>query len=149
LVLKEGLTFHDDSPVTADSVVFSLKRILDPHDLKPGAGAMPGVAPENLERSDERTVGIYVDEPLVTRPQALAEDAKACVPEGYDPDDPIGCGPFKYSEFVVGDYSVFERHEGFHIEGQPYVDSLEIVDFPEDDARVNALTSGNVDIISQ
>src|SRR5699024_4962423 len=27
LVLKEGLTFHDDSPVTAASVVFSLKRI--------------------------------------------------------------------------------------------------------------------------
>lgn len=149
LVLKEGLTFHDDSPVTADSVVFSLKRILDPDAPQRGAGDMPGVDPEKLERVDERTVRIHVDEPLVTLPEALAEYYNAIVPEDYDPDDPIGCGPFKYSEFVVGDYSVFERHEGFHIEGQPYVDSLEIVDFPEDDARVNALTSGNVDIISQ
>src|SRR5699024_12859425 len=65
LVLKEGLTFHDDSPVTADSVVFSLKRILDPDDPQRGAGDMPGVDPEKLERVDERTVRIYVDEPLV------------------------------------------------------------------------------------
>lgn len=149
LVLKEGLTFHDDSPVTADDVVFSLKRILDPDDPMRGANDMPGVNLDELEAVDERTVRIHVDEPLVTLPDALAEYYNAIVPQGYDPEDPVGCGPFKHSEFVVGEYSVFERHEGFHIEGQPYVDELEIVDFPEDDARVNALTSDTVDIITQ
>jgi peptide/nickel transport system substrate-binding protein len=55
LVLKEGLAFHDDSPVTSDSVAFSLRRILDPDDPMRGAGDMEGVDPEALEAVDERT----------------------------------------------------------------------------------------------
>lgn len=149
LVLKEGLTFHDDSPVTSEAVVYSLKRILDPENPMRGAGDMPGVDPEKLEIVDDRTVIIHIDEPLVTLPEALAEYYNCIVPVDYDPDSPIGAGPFKYSEFVVGEYSLFKRHEGFHMEGLPYVDELEIIDFPEDDARVNALNSGNVDVISQ
>ncbi|WP_017584961.1 ABC transporter substrate-binding protein [Nocardiopsis ganjiahuensis] len=149
LVLKEGLTFHDDTPVTTEAVVYSLKRILDPDNPMRGAGDMPGVDPERIEIVDELTLTIPVDEPLVTLPEALAEYYNCVVPVDYDPDDPIGAGPFKMGEFKVGEYSVFERHEGFHIEGQPYVDELEIVNFPEDDARVNALNSGNVHVISQ
>ena len=73
LVLKEGLTFHDDSPVDAEAVVYSLRRILDPDNPMRGAGDMPGVDPEKLEIIDDRTVLIPVDEPLVTLPEALAE----------------------------------------------------------------------------
>lgn len=149
LVLKEGLTFHDDSPVDAEAVVYSLRRILDPDNPMRGAGDMPGLDPEKLEIVDERTVLIPVDEPLVTLPEALAEYYNCVVPVDYDPENPIGAGPFKYSEFVVGEYSLFERHEGFHVEGQPYVDELEIIDFPDDDARVNALNSDSVEVISQ
>lgn len=149
LVLKEGLTFHDDSPVTTEAVVYSLERILDPDDPQRGAGDLEGVDPEKLEIVDDLTLIIHVDEPLVTLHEALAEYYNCIVPVDYDPENPIGCGPFKYSEFVVGEYSLFERHEGYHVEGQPYVDELEIVNFPEDDARVNALNSGSVDVISQ
>ncbi|MFE3459723.1 ABC transporter substrate-binding protein [Nocardiopsis aegyptia] len=149
LVLKEGLTFHDESPVTADSVVFSLRRILDPENPMRGAGDLEGVDHEALEVVDERTVVIHCTEPLVTLPEALAEYYNCVVPEGYDPDEPVGCGPFRLTEFEVGRYSLMARHEGYHEEGLPYVDELEIIDFPEDDARVNALSSQNVDIISQ
>ncbi|MFD6952491.1 peptide ABC transporter substrate-binding protein [Nocardiopsis sp. TSRI0078] len=149
VVLKEGLTFHDDSPVTADSVIFSLRRILDPDNPLRGAGDMAGVDPDALEAVDERTVLIRCTEPTVTLPDALAEYYNCVVPEGYDPKDPVGCGPFRHVEFTAGEYSLFERHEGYHEEGLPYVDELEIVDFPEDDARVNALNSGSVDLISQ
>ncbi|MFJ9555179.1 ABC transporter substrate-binding protein [Nocardiopsis sp. NPDC101807] len=149
VVLKEGLTFHDDSPVTADSVVFSLRRILDPDNPLRGAGDMDGVDVDGLEAVDGRTVVIRCTEPTVTLPEALAEYYNCVVPEGYDPADPIGCGPFRSVEFVAGEYSLFERHEGYHEEGLPYADELEIVDFPEDDARVNALNSGSVDLITQ
>ncbi|MFL1378742.1 MULTISPECIES: ABC transporter substrate-binding protein [unclassified Nocardiopsis] len=148
-VLKEGLTFHDGSPVTADSVVFSLRRILDPENPLRGAGDMAGVDFDALEAVDEHTVRIPCTEPAVTLPEALAEYYNCVVPEGYDPREPVGCGPFKVVEFVAGEYSVFERHEGYHEEGLPYVDELEIVDFPDDDARVNALSSGSVDVITQ
>lgn len=149
LVLKEGLTFHDGTPVTTEAVVYSLQRILDPDNPMRGAGDMPGVDPEKLEVVSDLEMTIPVDEPLVTLPEALAEYYNCVVPVDYDPENPVGAGPFKFSEFKVGEYSVFERHEGFHIDGLPYVDELEIVNFPEDDARVNALNSGNVQVISQ
>ncbi|MFD6097132.1 ABC transporter substrate-binding protein [Nocardiopsis flavescens] len=149
VVLKEGLTFHDGSPVTADSVVYSLRRILDPDAPQRGAGDLTGVDAEGLEAVDGLTVRIPCTEPTVTLPEALAEYYNCVVPEDYDPREPVGCGPFKAVEFVAGEYSLFERHEGYHEEGLPYADELEIVDFPDDDARVNALNSGSVDIITQ
>ncbi|MGW5878911.1 ABC transporter substrate-binding protein [Nocardiopsis terrae] len=149
VVLREGLLFHDDSPVTAEAVLFSLERILDPENPMRGAGDLEGVDLEKTEIVDDRTLVIRTGEPFVTLPEALAEYYNCVVPVGYDPKNPIGSGPFKYSEFKVGEYSVFERHEGYHVEGRPYVDELEIVDFPEDDARVNALSSGTVHVISQ
>ncbi|WP_369974501.1 ABC transporter substrate-binding protein [Nocardiopsis sp. FIRDI 009] len=149
VVLKEGLTFHDGSPVTADDVLFSLRRIMDEENPMRGAGDLASVDIDAVEATDERTVVIPCTEPFVTLPEALAEYYNCVVPQGYDPENPVGCGPFKYSEFTAGQYSLFERHEGYHVEGLPYVDELEIIDFPEDDARVNALTSLSVDVISQ
>ncbi|GAA1458623.1 ABC transporter substrate-binding protein [Nocardiopsis exhalans] len=149
LVLRDGLTFHDESAVTTDAVMYSLERILDPENPQRGAGDLEGVDLDASEIVDERTMIIRTEEPFVTLPEALAEYYNCIVPEGYDPANPIGAGPFKYSEFEVGEYSVFERHDGFHIEGQPYVDKLEIINFPDDDARVNALNSNHVQVISQ
>lgn len=149
VTLREGLKFHDGSDITADSVIFSLRRITDPDDPQRGAGDLEPVDRDALEAVDERTVRIVCTEPFVTLPEALAEYYNCIVPEGYDPASPVGSGPFKYAEFSPGEYSLFEKHEDYWQEGLPYLDELEIVGLPDDDARVNALTSGNVDVISQ
>jgi peptide/nickel transport system substrate-binding protein len=85
----------------------------------------------------------------VTFLDLVAEYSTGIVPESYDPDAPIGSGPFKLVEFTPGQRSLFAAHEGYWQEGMPYVAELEIINFPDETARVNALVGGQVDVISQ
>jgi len=42
--LKPGITFHNGKPVTADDVLFSLRRIVDPKNPKVGASSISYIA---------------------------------------------------------------------------------------------------------
>ncbi|WP_408648513.1 ABC transporter substrate-binding protein [Streptomonospora mangrovi] len=147
--LKPGLTFHDGSPVTADSVVFTLRRVTDPDILGIGAPQLATMDRDNIERVDDRTVRVPFSEPYVTLLDLLAEYSMGIVPEDYDPDNPVGAGPFKLMEFTPGQRSLFAKFPGFWQEGHPRIEELEIINFPDETARVNALLGGQVDAISQ
>lgn len=147
--LRDGLTFHDGSPITAESVVFSLRRITDPDDPKTGASSLGALDRDALEAVDERTVRIVCTEAFVTLPEVLAEYYNCIVPEDYDPAEPVGSGPFKFQSFTAGDRSVFTRYEDYWRENEPHLDELHIINFPDETARVNALLGGQVDVITQ
>ncbi|PSK89155.1 peptide/nickel transport system substrate-binding protein [Murinocardiopsis flavida] len=149
VTLRKGLTFHGGAPVTAEDVVFSLARITDPDDPKTGAAAMPLLDRDKLKAVDDRTAEIRFSEPMVHLPEVLAEYYNGIVPKGYDPKKPIGTGPFRFKEFEPGVRSLFVRNGDHWRDGEPFVDELEIINFPDDTARVNALLGGQVDAISQ
>ncbi|MDS1269184.1 ABC transporter substrate-binding protein [Lipingzhangella sp. LS1_29] len=149
VTLREDLHFSDGEPITADDVAFSMERIIDPDDPKTGATALDGLNPEEIEVVDERTVTLGFDDGFVHLPEILAEYYNAIVPEGYDPDEPVSSGPFAYESFEPGERSVFVRNEHYWREDQPQIEELEIVNFPDDTSRVNALIGGQVDVISQ
>src|SRR5688572_29120029 len=48
--LKEGVTFHNGKPVTADDVIFSIRRIKDPKDPKVGAASIGYVQEKTLKK---------------------------------------------------------------------------------------------------
>ena len=52
-----------------------------------------------------------------------------------------------YKSFTAGQQSEFTKYADYHEDGKPYVDSLTIIDFPDDTARTNALLGGQVDVI--
>jgi peptide/nickel transport system substrate-binding protein len=52
-----------------------------------------------------------------------------------------------FKSFSPGQRSVHERNKNYWRSGQPFVDELQIIDFPDDTARVNALLGGQVDAI--
>ena len=58
-------------------------------------------------------------------------------------------GPFRVQSFSPGLQSVFVRNEHYWRPGRPYLDELVIINFGEDDARINALLSSQVDAIDQ
>ncbi len=70
------------------------------------------------------------------------------VPVDFDPENPIGCGPFRISDFRPGEQAVFAPFEGYWGDG-PYVDELTVVEFPDETARVNAFLSDTIDAMSQ
>ncbi len=146
--LRPGVTFHNGKPVTADDVLFSLRRITDPKDPKTGAASIGYMDLDRSRKLDNRTVRIQLKFPNVAFPDDLGQYFNSIVPTDYDPAKPVGTGPFMYESFVPGERSVFKKNPDYWRDGLPRVDEVVIIDFPEDTPRVNALLSGQVDAIT-
>jgi peptide/nickel transport system substrate-binding protein len=68
--LRDGATFHDGSPVTADDVVYSFQRLLELGKAPSGAFA-PVLKPENVTKVDDHTVRFVLSEPYAPFLSAL------------------------------------------------------------------------------
>jgi peptide/nickel transport system substrate-binding protein len=146
--LRPGITFHNGKPVTADDVLFSLRRIIDPKDPKTGAASIGYIDIDSSRKLDTRTVRVQLKFPNVGFPDDVGQYFNSIVPTDYDPKKPVGTGPFKFESFVAGQRSVFVRNPDYWREGLPRVDEVTIIDFPDDTPRLNALLSGQVDAIT-
>lgn len=144
ITLREGALFSDGSPVRPEDVIFSLNRIKDPDDPKSGAASINHIA--SMEVVDKQRLKIFLSTPDATLVDSLAEYQIGIVPEGYDPKNPIGAGPFKLEYFSPGQSTVLVRNDNFW-GGAPYLERLELIDFQEEDAMLNALLSSQVDAI--
>jgi len=145
--LRPGIEFHNGKTVTADDVIFSLQRILDPKNPKVGAASIGYVDIKNVKKLSSSSLRI----PLKFANAAFLDDIgqyfNAIVPVGYDPAKPVGTGAFMYESFTPGQQSVFKKFPNYWQHGKPYVDALTIIDFTDDTARVNALLGGQVQAI--
>ncbi len=145
--LREGATFHDGKPVTADDVLFSLGRIVEPKANRTGASSLASLDIKRCKKLDDRTVRLALKTPNVAFPDDLGQYFNGIVPRGYDPKNPVGSGPFKYKSFSPGQRSTFVAYAD-HWKTAPHVEELVIIDFPDDTARVNALLGGQVEAIT-
>lgn len=146
--LRDDLVFSDGRPITADDVIFSIQRIIDPDDPKRGAAALADIDAKAITKLDPLTIRFALTQANSEFPSALGEYYNGIVPVDYDPANPIGSGPFKYQSFTPGEQSEFVRNENYWQSPQPYADSLIIIDIGDDAARVNALLSGEVEAIA-
>jgi peptide/nickel transport system substrate-binding protein len=146
--LKPGVTFHNGKPVTADDVLFSLRRIIDPKDPKTGAASISYVDIKRSRKLDDRTVRIQLKFANVGFPDDLGQYFNSIVPTDYDPAKPVGTGPFMYDSFTPGERSEFKKNPDYWRDDMPRADEVVIIDFPDDTPRVNALLSGQVDAIT-
>jgi peptide/nickel transport system substrate-binding protein len=146
--LQPGITFHNGKPVTADDVLFSLGRIIDPKDPKTGAASISYMDLKRSRKLDDRTVRIQLKFANVGFPDDLGQYFNSIVPTDYDPAKPVGTGPFMYDSFDPGERSVFKKYPDYWRDDMPRADEVVIIDFPQDTPRVNALLSGQVDAIT-
>jgi peptide/nickel transport system substrate-binding protein len=145
--IRPGIEFHNGKTVTADDVVFSLQRIIDPKDPKVGAASIGYVDLANVKKLDASTVRIPLKFANATFLDDIGQYFNSIVPVGYDPAKPVGTGAFMYESFTPGQQSVFKKFPNYWQHGKPYADTLTIVDFTDDTARVNALLGGQVHAI--
>jgi peptide/nickel transport system substrate-binding protein len=145
--IRPDITFHDGRPVTADDVIFSLRRITDPDDPKTGASSIGYLDRTKLRKLDDRTVRVRLKTPSVSFPDDVGQYFNGIVPTDYDTKKPVGTGPFKFKSFAPGERSSFVRFDDYW-RGRPLLDEVVIIDFPEDTARVNALLGGQVEAIT-
>ena len=155
--LREGITFHDDSPLTAEVV----KNNLDAY-----RGAYPARSPqlflfvfapiESVEVVDPLTVQVNLNQPWVSFDAALHGSGRVGMLAQAQLDDPstcsdnlIGTGPFVKTEWVQNQKFVAEKNPNYWAtdeagEQLPYLDSIEFRPIVEVEQRRNALESGEI-----
>lgn len=128
ITLREGLTFHDDSPVTAEDAVVSIKRWWSSGDA---FGLDLRNATETLEATSERELVFTLKTPFPLLTDALAKPAGICaimparlanVPHTQPIAEIIGSGPYRFvaDERVTGSQTVYEKFESYRPrEGDP------------------------------
>jgi len=145
--LRRDVRFHDGSPLTSGDVVYSLSRHKDP---AVGSGVRNLVAPmEEITATGPHEVRIRLGAPNADLPAIFGTWHMAIVKDGAtDFRTANGTGPYKCQEFRPGVRSIAVRNEEYFKPGKPYLDEIELFGIPDEPARVNALLSGDVDLVN-
>lgn len=146
VTLRKEAKFSDGRPVTAADVKATIERIVDPKSPKNMAGALTMY--KGADVVDERTLRVNLSQANATLDDTFAQYSFAIVPQDFDVAKPVGSGPFKLKSFSPGQTTVLERNENYW--GQAaHLDEIQLLNFTETDAAINALLSSQVDCVGQ
>lgn len=141
--LRDGVTWHDGSKLTAEDVIYSMSRHLG-EDSKSKAKVLFSDVKEWV-KLDDSTVKAVLNAPNAEIPVILATFHFKIVKDGVtDFQKPIGTGPFAVDEFSPGVRSLHSRFEDYWSAEGPYLDRIEVFGIPDAVARTNALISGDI-----
>jgi peptide/nickel transport system substrate-binding protein len=141
--LREGVTFHDGQPFTAEAVVYTLSGR--------AGGEWAGLIGGGFDENSTVAVDDYTVEIATTNVQAAGQLAHPLWGIRAPDSDPYagehtGTGPFKFEEYVPSDFISVTKFEDYW--GEPaQVDRIEFRFMPDPNARVLALQAGDVDLI--
>ena len=145
--LREGVKFSNGEPFNADSVVASVKHVLDP-DLASGQLGFYGDM-QSAEKVDATTVDIITEglDPLVPARMAFMK----MIPPKYSQDakfaeKPVGTGPYLFESRTVGESIKLKANPDYWGE-KPSVTEVELRTLEDESARLAALKAGEVDLV--
>lgn len=161
--LRDGLKWHDGTPVTAEDCVLSIRR----WGSRDQVGKLLMDATARLEPINEKSFVLELSKPFAFVIESLAKPGSlvpAMMPKrfaetpGNKPvKDLTGSGPFKFvpEESVDGQLMVFVKNTDYVPRDEPPVwasggkvvniDRLEIVEIPDATTQLNALLNGEID----
>lgn len=167
LTLRDGLRFHDGTPVLARDAVASIQRWW----VGDAFGQALAVATAELSAPDDKTIRFRLRRRFRLLPDALAHPTNTMavvMPERLARTPPtarlnemVGSGPFRYlpAERVPGARNAYARFEGYvPREGTPsfcagprivHFDRVEWITTPDPATQVAALKAGEVDWVEQ
>ena len=145
--LREGVKFHDGSDFDAGDVVYTLEHVRDPALDSPAASVIGMVGA--IEAVDRLTVKMTLSAPYADLPLQLMDYRIRMIPEGSVDTigkTGIGTGPFIQVTLDPGGTTVLKANPDYW-EGPPGVETVEIIGIPDTQARVQALLSGQIDML--
>ena len=145
--VKKGITFHNGKTLGADDVIFTFQKALNPKAPAPSAALLVPVDLNGIRKLDQYTVRIPCKTPYSSLPQMIQNYNLPIMPVGFDLQKPVGTGPFEYVSFTPGVTSLFKRNPNYFQSALPYVDSVQITDYPDETSLTNALISNAEDAI--
>jgi len=143
--IRKDVVFHDGSKLTADDVVWSMRRHMG-DDSKSVVKPLMAAAKE-WKKVDSHTVKVILSAPDIDFVNILGTwQFKIAKKDTTDWLNAVGTGPYTLKEFKAGVRSVHERNKNYWSEG-PNLDVVEITAITDAVARVNALLSGDMELI--
>ena len=146
ITLPRGVRFHDGAELTSADVVWSLQRHKDPLV----ASKVASIAEQFAEvRADGRYgVLLRLNSPNADLPAILAQSHFLIVRDGEEKPTGNGTGPFRLDEFKPGVRTVVVKNPDYWVPDRPRLERIELISIPDEVGRVNALLSGDVQLIN-
>jgi peptide/nickel transport system substrate-binding protein len=153
--IRQGVKFHDGTPMSADDVVYTYKLQTDPKGKSSALSAFGGVlTPDGVVKKDAATVEFHLAAPNGNFPYLTSSDNynMIIIPNNYDPakweKSFIGTGPFKLGSYAAKSGASFTRNEDYW--GTKALPSGTQFTFYDTQAPgILALTSGTIDVLGQ
>ena len=145
--LRKDAKWHSGRPFTADDVLFNFDRIIE----IAGSGRLSGYMSDvdSVEKIDDYTVQFNLKTPsavfLMYTPYFVFVD-KETVDEIET--NPIGTGPYTFTEWIPNDQVVLTRFEDYFDQSIERPDELILKPIAEEQSRLAALQTGEIDIAS-
>ena len=134
--LKQGVTWHDGQPVTADDLVFNWDYARDPATAATTSGSFNSVT---VEKVDDHAVRVLFPEPTPFWAETFVAVTGMIIPkhlfEAYTGSrsrdaptnlKPVGTGPYIFKEFRPGDLVTGVMNPNYHMPNRPYFDAIEM-----------------------
>jgi peptide/nickel transport system substrate-binding protein len=145
--LKKGVEFHNGKTLDVNDLIYSFNQIINPTVGAYLRAQFLAFDMKSAKKLDNLTVRIPVLAPVSVVPEFLGSGSVAnIVPVGFAIKHPVGTGPFKLKSFTPGQQTVFERFPNYWGKAAK-VDTLTLLELPDDTARYNALLSGQIDVL--
>jgi peptide/nickel transport system substrate-binding protein len=147
--LRKNARFSNGDPVKASDVVWSLRRARDTKG--PWKWALEAV--EDIQAKDDATVVISLKEAWAPFLADISLFSNSILPEKIFRDakqedisnKPVGSGPYMLVDWKKGEELVMKANPHYHEKGLPRTPELRIRYIPDDNSRIIALQSGDVD----
>lgn len=148
--LRDGIQFHDGSPLNAGAVVSFINAQKASALL--GAALQPVDEAVPVDGDDGLVVRVEMNMPWAAYPANLtAQGGLVSAPSMLEDEDasrnPVGTGPFVFESWETDSQLTVVRNDDYWREGLPYLDSVEFRPITDTQSRVDALRAGDVDVI--
>jgi peptide/nickel transport system substrate-binding protein len=153
--IREGVTFHNGDPCTAEEIAWGINWMIE---TETDSLSYLFYQFEEVVALDPTTLQITLYEPVgnmdylafwtwITPETVWGGMTYDDMQEYNEIDATIGTGPYKAVEWVEGEYLILEANEDYW-RGKPAIDRIIYQEYATEDAMIQALLAGEVDVLS-
>ncbi|MEW2399483.1 ABC transporter substrate-binding protein [Streptomyces sp. NPDC046862] len=147
LRLRDDVRFHSGRPMTAEDVVYSLKRTADPAAITQARSVSAHIT--DMIADGDHALRIRFGQPvsnlfdMFEMASIVDRESAAGLVSGKEV---IGTGPFAWRSWIPGSQLTLTRNRHFRTSGRPYLDRIDLPCITDSTALVTAVRSGRADI---